>query len=129
MDKSSILYSQEVHVTIYCPMRYDSYPLDVQICPFHIGSYAYDSKAMIFNNQVLQYNSEGKNTILDYVVTVEPLKESERIYVWLDIGNYSLTGFQLKMTRHNTKYLLNDYLPSGMFVIVSWVHFLSKERG
>ena len=124
VNSSTILYSHEVHVTIYCPMRYEKYPLDTQLCPFHIGSYAFDMKSMVFNNEVLQYDNSRKNTILDYHVEIIPLNEAERIYYWLDIGNYSLTGFQLKLTRNHMKYLLNYFLPSGLFVVVSWSSFL-----
>jgi len=79
---------------------------------------------MKFSHQVLKYNDTRKNTILDYQVEIYPLKPEDRTYIWLNIGNYSLTGFEMKLTRNYMKYLFNYYLPSGLFVIVSWSSFL-----
>ena len=34
------------------------------------------------------------------------------------------TGFEMRLSRHVLKYLYIYYLPSGLFVVVSWVGFL-----
>ena len=73
----------------------------LQICHFHIGSYAFDENLMKFSHQVLKYNDSRKNTILDYQVEIYPLKPEDRTYIWLNIGNYSLTGFEMKLARHS----------------------------
>ena len=41
-----------------------------------------------------------------------------------EIGNFSITGIEIKFVRHKGKYLYVYYLPSGLFVVVSWVSFL-----
>ena len=56
---------------------------------------------MKFSHQVLKYNDSRKNTILDYQVEIYPLKPEDRTYIWLNIGNYSLTGFEMKLARHS----------------------------
>lgn len=126
VNRSTILYSHEAHVTVYCPFRFEQYPLDVQICPVHIGSYAFDEKNMKFRNQVLNYDDviNQRKIIHDYDIKVTPLNEEERTYVWLDIGNFSLTGFKVQLTRNYMKYVFNYFLPSGLFVVVSWSSFL-----
>ena len=48
--------------------------------------------------------------------------------------NYSTTGFQLLLTRKMSFYIVTYYLPSGLFVVVSWIrseHTVSSsaERG
>ena len=35
--------------------------------------------------------------------------------------NYSVTGFQLVLTRKMSFYVVTYYLPSGLFVVVSWI--------
>ena len=40
------------------------------------------------------------------------------------LGNFSLTGFEVSFKRHSRKYLIYSYLPSGMFVCISWISFL-----
>ena len=102
-------------------MRFERYPLDYQVCKFKIGSYAYDENKMKFKTNLLQYNNKLRNTILDYNVQILPLQEEDSLFIWQNIGNYSLTGFEMRLRRNSLKYLVNYYLPSGLFVIVSWV--------
>ena len=99
-----------------------------------VGSYAYDETKMIYNTSLLQYDDSLRNTILDYNVNLDPLKAVDSLFVWQSIGNYSLTGFEMTLRRNSLKYLVNYYLPSGLFVIVSWVsadieigYFLGKN--
>ena len=42
----------------------------------------------------------------------------------LFLGNYSVAGFELTLRRKVSHYIITYYLPSGMFVIVSWISFL-----
>ena len=37
--------------------------------------------------------------------------------------NYSATGFELVLTRKMSFYVVTYYLPSGLFVIVSWIRY------
>ena len=41
-----------------------------------------------------------------------------------ELGNLSLTGFNVHISRHYSKYLIVYYLPSGLFVVVSWTSFV-----
>ena len=36
----------------------------------------------------------------------------------------SLAGFEMILTRHVSHYIITYYLPSGLFVVVSWISFL-----
>ena len=40
--------------------------------------------------------------------------------------NYSVTGFQLLLTRKMSFYIVTYYLPSGLFVVVSWIRSVSS---
>ena len=37
------------------------------------------------------------------------------------LGNYSLAGFEMILHRYVSHYIITYYLPSGLFVVVSWV--------
>jgi hypothetical protein len=37
---------------------------------------------------------------------------------------YSVTGFQIKFTRKIESFIVNDYLPTGLLVIISFISFL-----
>lgn len=62
--------------------------------------------------------------MLDYDISINKLREEDRIFVGGSLGNYSLAGFEMILTRHVSHYIINYYLPSGLFVVVSWISFL-----
>ena len=69
------------------------------------------------NNMLLE-----RNNILDYIFTTQYLKEEDTVQLWVSTGrNYSVAGFEITFHRHVTKYIIQYYLTSGLFVVVSWV--------
>ena len=52
------------------------------------------------------------------------IHEIHRVLIYGDLGNFSITGIEINFKRHSVKYLYVYYLPSGLFVVVSWVSFL-----
>ena len=42
----------------------------------------------------------------------------------LAAGNYSVYGLEIHLSRCVSPYLLNVYLPTAIFVVMSWVSFL-----
>ena len=56
---------------------------------------------------------------------MQALKPEDSFFEWTSINsNYSLTGYEMVLNRNSLKYIVNYYLPSGLFVLVSWVSFL-----
>jgi len=102
-------------------MRFGLYPLDRQVCQFSMASYAYGLEKMQYSTNLLTFNVTQRNTIQDYEISTMPLREESLIFTWLDIANYSQTGFEFVLSRYTMKYIVNYYLPSGLFVITSWV--------
>ena len=94
---------QATHVTFMCPMRFNRFPLDEQVCKVSVGSSNFDSTRMTFDLEKLSYDASEKNTILDYRVLVKPLKLEDTILIYGENGNYSLTGFEMKLTRNVAK--------------------------
>ncbi|XP_040573179.1 glycine receptor subunit alpha-4 [Lepeophtheirus salmonis] len=123
-EGKDLFYNQATHVTFMCPMRFNKFPLDQHSCKFLVGSTNYDMTRMLFDYNTLSYDPLSGNTILDYRIQIKPLKTADRIINYGETGNYSLTGFEMTLTRNMAKYLYIYYLPSGLFVGVSWVSFL-----
>ena len=119
---NEIFYRQELIIEIWCPLRFDFYPLDHQQCDFMIGSYAFSIDEMIFQLESLQYDWSQVNALLDYVI-VEPLGENLSIQRHGE-KKFSLTGFNFRLKRRSFQYIVNYYLPSVLFVVVSWTGFL-----
>ena len=57
------------------------------------------------------------------MINCTDLDPKDTIIYWAN-RTYSQTGFQVDMARRRTPVLLQVYLPSGLFVIVSWISFI-----
>ena len=120
-----VLYGQATHITFICPMRFDKYPMDSQICKFQIGSYSNNDKIMKFVTENTGYvSATGNSLVLDYEIEINELKPKDTYETYETLGNFSLAGFEMVMHRHISGYIITYYLPSGLFVIVSWISFL-----
>ncbi len=74
------------------------------------------------NNNNLIYTCRA--IVLDYAIDIHNLTESDQIFLGGPLGNFSLAGFEMVLSRHVSHYIINYYLPSGLFVVVSWISFL-----
>ena len=61
---------------------------------------------------------ERSATVLDYNATIKRLED------WGMEGSYSTVGFRIKLRREYEACVINYYLPSTIFVVVSWISFL-----
>ena len=86
-----------------CPMRFNKFPLDEHVCKFMVGSTNYDDTRMTFVNEKLSFDPDAGNTILDYQVSIKDLKTEDKILAYGESGNYSITGFQMTLTRNVAK--------------------------
>ena len=104
-------------------MRFNKFPLDEHVCKFLVGSSNYDDTRMVFETESLKFNPDEGNTVLDYAVssfimlskitllnklfnyqvTIDPLKEKDTVFVYGDAGNYSITGFEMRLVRNIAK--------------------------
>ena len=93
-------------------------------CKFSVGSYAYDMRHIKFETYQRKDKDpkiEGK-VLLDYDIEIHDLDQVDKIYYWEGTGsNYSLAGFELEFRRYKLQYIIQYYIPSGLFVVVSWV--------
>ena len=90
---------------------------------FQIGDYHYDDTNIKYSSIPPNYpGKEERTVLLEYDIGIKPLKEKDTVFRWPAIGsNYSLAGFEIHLTRHVKEYIIDYYLTSGLFVIVSWV--------
>jgi len=121
----TINYELGVRVTISCRMNFDDYPLDAHTCQFQVGSY-YDTFETVTCKSHLIYNADRQRS-LQHFIEIEDLPESYGM-VKLPSGLYAACGFQVRLQRKKMQYIVQVYLPTSLFVIVSWVSFLIKPE-
>ena len=118
------VYNGEYEVVIYCPMTFETYPLDSHICDFKLGSFSYDSSIINFTMGSLIFNVSKQVSLLDYSLQVIRLPDDKRKYGEHGSIFWVLVGFEIKLERYIKKYVINYYLPSGLLATVSWVSSL-----
>ena len=122
-SNKNILYALATRIIFFCPMKFNSFPMDIQVCKFQVGSFNYDNAKLIFANHMLPDAKTAVKSILDYDIDIKGLAPEETHYVALNM-NYSVAGFEMTLTRKMSFYVITYYLPSGLFVLVSWISFL-----
>ena len=96
---------------------------------------------MVFINEFVPNEEEAIKSILDYQINIDDLRPDQTHYMALGM-NYSVAGFQMVLHRKISFYIgkcsvillmgknctltfsVTYYLPSGLFVVVSWISFL-----
>ena len=77
---------------------------------------------MVFVDEFIADHTQIRS-VLDYSIEIHALPQHQKNYVALT-GNYSVAGFEMRLRRKVSHYIITCYLPSGMFVMVSWISFL-----
>ena len=62
-----IRYSGEIEITLYCKMKFESYPLDSHVCDFKLGSSKFDSSKLNYTLKQLIFESSDQVGLLDYI--------------------------------------------------------------
>ncbi|CAB3363870.1 glycine receptor subunit alpha-4-like [Cloeon dipterum] len=114
-------------VIIKCDMDFDLYPLDIQRCAVDFSSYKYTVDDMTFrwrDDPALSFPSDFGDgyRLPKYVVSFAA--ETEEQVIYYGEGNHSTARLMITLGRELQSYLLETYLPSSLFVIISWGSFI-----
>jgi len=119
-DKT-VYYKVRCDITIVCKaMEFRQYPLDRHNCYLLLTSFGYDSKLMTLKGS-FWYDKKNQRT-LPFNVEINDLPEHKTIFTGSS-SNYSVYGFEIQLSRSLGPFLLSIYLPSAMFVTMSWFSF------
>ena len=119
-----VSYSEAALITTICSMQYDKFPLDTQRCKLYVGSFDHNDSKMTFKIVTAKFNNKESNSIpLEYEIEINKLSEKESLLIHKGLGNFSRAGFELKLRRYKSAYIMNYYIPSGICVILSWISF------
>ncbi|OWF41299.1 Gamma-aminobutyric acid receptor subunit alpha-6 [Mizuhopecten yessoensis] len=122
-NNGSMYLSQRLTVRAICQMKLQNYPLDFQICPLHIGSFAYSTKDVIY---VWRYGAAASvelaadMTLSQFDLTNHSASYSTTFRKGMELSMLSV-HFGLK--RHSGYFLIHVVVPCILLVILSWVSF------
>ncbi|KAL1451504.1 hypothetical protein WDU94_005875 [Cyamophila willieti] len=110
-------------------MDFSLYPLDVQTCNVDFSSYKYTVSDMLFrwkDDPALSFPSDfGADgyRLPRYVVTFTTAEKANHT-IYYGEGNHSTARMIITMSREIRSHLVESYLPSTLFVIMSWGSFV-----
>ncbi|XP_037772707.1 glutamate-gated chloride channel alpha-like [Penaeus monodon] len=118
--------SFQVLLIIDCPMKFHSYPFDVQICSVTMTSFEYDAEELeiFWLPQKVTYSRHLSDQLPDYELKVLP--ESLTEHHWCQdciVEPSSAVQNSIKLSRRYHGHLFTLFLPSVLIVAVSWASF------
>ncbi|XP_063842924.1 glycine receptor subunit alpha-2-like isoform X2 [Scylla paramamosain] len=119
---TTVDYSGNMFVELSCRMDYAWFPRDHQICSFRMESYAYtlDRNVYVWVPPGLEVSKMiHSEQFLVRFEEADPYTRVQDVY-----GTYPALAFRVHLTRRLSYMLLQVYLPSGLFVVVSFVSLL-----
>eukprot|EP00090_Calanus_glacialis_P009961 TRINITY_DN18345_c0_g1_i1.p1 TRINITY_DN18345_c0_g1~~TRINITY_DN18345_c0_g1_i1.p1 ORF type:complete len:466 (-),score=107.54 TRINITY_DN18345_c0_g1_i1:448-1845(-) len=116
-----VYYKVRSDITIVCKaMEFGQFPLDKHKCYLMLTSFGYDSLHMTLAGK-FSYQKENQRT-LSFNVEINKLPKYKTVFTGSS-SNYSVYGFEIRLSRSLGPFILSIYLPSAMFVMMSWVSF------
>eukprot|EP00794_Sanderia_malayensis_P007279 gene7279-8090_t len=129
LPNGEIRSSQRVSITTFCPMKLQNFPFDQQICDFILEPYAY-------NNQQckLEWNFASGGPIYQPKDLMMFEFTMHNRTVLTSTANYGIFGFYDRLIvkfhfhRNINYYLMQNYFPTFLVVVLSWVGFWIDYR-
>jgi len=116
-----VYYKVRSDITVVCKaMEFGQFPLDNHKCYLILTSFGYDSQHMKLDGK-FTYRRENQRT-LSFNVDIRKLPKHKTVFAGSS-SNYSVYGFEIRLSRSLGPFILSIYLPSAMFVMMSWVSF------
>ena len=81
-----------------------------------------------------QFSYHDGNFQCKIFLEIEPLKDEDKVLDYGSLGNFSLSGFEMVLTRYVSTYIITYYLPSGLsffdvisnlqmlYFLENWIH-------
>ncbi|XP_023326380.1 glycine receptor subunit alpha-3 [Eurytemora carolleeae] len=116
-----VYYKIRSDITIVCrAMQFGQFPLDSHKCYFLLSSFGYDDTRMVLRGK-FSYDKTNQRA-LSFNVDLMDLPPERTLFAGAS-SNYSMYGFEINLSRSLGPFILSVYLPSAMFVMMSWVSF------
>ncbi|KAI0238206.1 Glycine receptor subunit alpha-2 [Lamellibrachia satsuma] len=113
-------------LSLMCRMNLVNFPLDNQTCHIQFESYSDTIDKLVFTwaDEPIQFNTEKGLDLAEFVFLNTETGVCAKNY---STGNYSCIIGKFRFKRKVTYYLMQTYLPTGLFVSLSWISFWIDE--
>ncbi|XP_042886404.1 glutamate-gated chloride channel alpha-like [Penaeus japonicus] len=116
-----IRYSISVTTRVSCPMDFSAYPFDNQVCYFKMESYQFTAKQVSYNWFDPKIGRSPKIQLGQFDFDFYSVQQQNTSH---HNRSYPTVMVELVLRRRIVYHLMNTFLPSGLFVMVSWLTLL-----
>ena len=67
-DEDNLMHAVASRITFICPMSFNSFPMDVQVCVFQVGSFNYATNKLLFRDEFIPVKEEAIRLIYRSVI-------------------------------------------------------------
>ncbi len=116
-----IYYVAAMKAVFTCPMKFQKYPFDTQICPIWLESYSYSGDVVKFEWQpgsAVQLYPDPE--LISHTILEINEEDCSKNYT---AGSYSCLCVKFKLERKYGRLITQVYLPSVLMIILSWIPF------
>ncbi|XP_068243577.1 glycine receptor subunit alpha-1-like [Palaemon carinicauda] len=115
------ILSDRVITKIACPMDFTAYPFDKQICFMRLEGYQYRTFEVEYSwhETGIQISNSLRT---DHFVANFQIDGNERVQ-HENSATFPSVQVRISLYRKMSYHVMNTYIPSGLFVIVSWLTF------
>ncbi|XP_074650714.1 gamma-aminobutyric acid receptor subunit alpha-2-like [Tubulanus polymorphus] len=122
-----ILYSMRLTIKATCPMHLEKFPMDMQNCPFQIGSYGYSTRDVSYRwvfgpEESIKISPDMKLSQFD-LIGHPAGNETFTLKSGTFQATYSSLHITFTLQRHMGFFLIQVYFPCSLLVVLSWVAF------
>ncbi|XP_064636457.1 glycine receptor subunit alpha-4-like isoform X3 [Lineus longissimus] len=122
-----ITLSEKMSITLTCHMNLEFYPHDVQVCGMYMESYGYTTQEVMFD-WLPGDNAIHKNDDLELPeFTIGEIKWGNCTKNYL-LGSFTCLYAKFYFKRESGYYIIQTYVPSILYVFLSWVSFWIDYR-
>jgi len=120
-----VLYSVRMTVTMSCPMNLRTYPFDTQTCCLQLASYGEHSRNLVYDWKAENPVQFISHLSLPHYQLVDTT--TGHCDVLTSTGQYSCVKVMFKMSTNSSNMVLEEMIPSMMWVILSWAAFWLRK--
>ncbi|KAL9963420.1 hypothetical protein ACROYT_G026930 [Oculina patagonica] len=124
----NITYSTRKRVNSYCFMNLRHFPMDEQNCELSFKSYAYNDKDIVY---AWRTSGDTHVTLSQRLAIPQYTLVEWKELSWNDTyitGNFPSLGVSFRLRRHIGFYIIQNFIPTALIVVLSWVGFWINEH-
>eukprot|EP00111_Clytia_hemisphaerica_P019967 TCONS_00058879-protein len=115
----------KIILTLFCAMDLTFYPFDIQKCNLNLESYSY---GLHFLNISWGYFIYDKERVRTQDFNKVEIKTDQTVSTYHTIGQWKGLIIEFTFYRNAPLYLIRDFLPCTLIVMLSWVNFWINFR-